>query len=134
MNHLQETFCSHRRLLVVCLLALFAIPVLASELEIRLRTNLTGAVFAGERPAGKAEFEMRNTAKRFSVEVQDIHLPDGTVVSVFVNGTKIGAIRLVAQGGTLFLSSSARQAVPNVTVGSRVAVMYSGVKVLGGQF
>jgi hypothetical protein len=66
---------------------------------------------------------MRNTVKRFTVEVQDIHLPDGTVVSVFANGTKVGAIRLAAQGGTLFLSSAAHQAVPNLTVGSRVAVM-----------
>jgi hypothetical protein len=134
MNHLQEKFSSHRRVLVVCLLALLAIPALASELEIRLRANLTGPVFAGERPSGSAEFEMRNSVKRFEVEVQDIHLPDGTVLSVFVNGTKVGAIRLAAQGGTLFLSSAARQAVPNITVGSRIAVMYSGVKLLGGQF
>jgi hypothetical protein len=134
MNHLQETFRSHRRVLVVCLLALLAVPVLASELEIRLRTNLTGPVFAGEQPAGSAQFEMRNAVKRFAVEVQDIHLPDGTVVSVFVNGTKAGSIKLVAHGGTLFLSSGAGQTVPNITVGSRVAVRYSGVKILGGQF
>lgn len=134
MMQLHEKFRSHQKALIVCLFALLAIPVLASEVEIRLRATLSGPVFAGEKPSGSAEFEMDNSVKRFAVEVQDINLPDGTVVNVFVNGIKAGAIKLVAQGGTLLLSSAAHQTVPNITVGSRVAVMHSGLKILGGQF
>ena len=133
-EQLQEKFRTYQKALIVCLFTLLAIPVLAGELEIRLRATLTGPVFAGEQPSGSAQFEMRKSVKRFSVEVGNINLPDGTVVNVFVNGTKAGAIKLVAHGGTLFLSTAANQTVPNITVGSRVSVIHSGVKILGGQF
>lgn len=134
MKHLHSSFRSHQKVLVICLLALLAVPMLASEIEIRLRATLSGPIFNGEQPAGKAQFEVENGVKRFSVEVDNIDLPAGTAVAVFANGTKVGTIKLVAQGGTLLLSSAAGQTVPNITVGSTVAVKFSGVKILGGKF
>jgi hypothetical protein len=134
MKHLHSSFRSHQKVLVICLLALLAVPMLASDIEIKLRATLTGPVFNGEQPSGKAEFEVENGVKRFSVEVDNLDLPDGTTVAVFANGTKVGVINLVAQGGTLLLSSAAGQTVPNITVGSTVAVKFSGVKILGGKF
>jgi hypothetical protein len=134
MKHLHSSFRSHQKVLVICLLALLAVPMLASDIEIKLRATLTGPVFNGEQPSGKAEFEVENGVKRFSVEVDNINLPDGTAVAVFANGTKVGTIKLVAQGGTLLLSSAAGQTVPNITVGSTVAVRFSGVRILGGKF
>jgi hypothetical protein len=123
-----------RNLVLLALTLSLALPVMASEIKIDLRTALNGPVFNGEQPSGKAEFQMENGAKRFTVEVDNINLPNGTIVSVLVNGSRVGLIKLANQGGTLFLSTGAGQTVPNITVGSTVAVNFSTTKILGGKF
>jgi len=53
----------------------------------------------GEQPKVKAEFQMENGLKRFIVEVEDIDLPNGTLLAVIVNGFRVGSITLVNQVG-----------------------------------
>jgi len=53
----------------------------------------------GEQPKVKAEFQMENGLKRFIVEVEDIDLPNGTVLAVIVNGFRVGSITRVNQVG-----------------------------------
>jgi hypothetical protein len=125
---------SSRVTLALGLVLLMAMPLLAAEIKIDLRTALTGPAFNGEQPKGKAEFQMEQGLKRFIVEVDNINLPNGTVLAVMVNGIRVGSITLVNQGGTLLRSSAARQTVPNITAGTTVAVKFSTTKILGGRF
>jgi len=53
----------------------------------------------GEQPKVKAEFQMENGLKRFIVEVEDIDLPNGTLLAVIVNGFRVGSITRVNQVG-----------------------------------
>jgi hypothetical protein len=125
---------SSRVTLALSLLLLMAVPVLAAEIKIDLRTTLTGPAFNGEQPKGKAEFQMEQGLKRFIVEVDNINLPSGTVLAVMVNGVRVGSITLVNHGGTLLRSSAAGQTVPNITAGTTVAVNFSTTRILGGRF
>ncbi len=125
---------SVRGLLVVALVTALAMPLMASEIKINMRTALTGAAINGKQPKGKAEFQMESDLRRFSVEVDNVRLPNGTVLDISVNGSPVGSITLVAQGGTLFLSSAANQSVPNITVGSTVQASLAGTTVLSGKF
>lgn len=116
------------------IMVLLAAPLLASEARINLRTTLTGPVFNGELPKGKAEFQMESGVKRFIVEVEDIDLPNGTLVGVFVNGVRVGQISLFNHGGTLLRSTAARQTVPNISTGTAVTVKFSTTTILHGKF
>jgi len=42
---------------------------------------------------------MENGLKRFIVEVEDIDLPNGTLLAVIVNGFRVGSITRVNQVG-----------------------------------
>lgn len=134
MTRFTSTNSSSRVTMLVGLALLLAMPLVASEIKIDLRTVLTGPVFNGEQPKGKAEFQMEDGFKRFIVEVEDIDLPNGTVLAVMVNGVRAGSITLVNHGGALLRSSFAGQAVPNITAGSTVAVNFSTTRILGGKF
>ena len=133
MTCLLTNHRSSRVALALGLALLMAIPVVAAEIKIDLRTTLTGPVFDGVQPKGKAEFEMEGS-KRFIVEVNNINLPNGTVLAVMVNGVRVGSITLVNHGGAFFRSSFAGQTVPNVTSGTTVAVNFSTTRILGGRF
>src|SRR5689334_7095136 len=65
---------------------------------IRLRTTLHGPVFNGEKPSGKAEFESESNHVKFSTEVDNVAVSDGTILVVKVNGHKVGTIKIKLQG------------------------------------
>jgi hypothetical protein len=134
MMRFLPTTRSSRVTVFLGLFLLLAMPMMASEIKIDLRTVLTGPVFNGEQPKGKAEFQMEGSLKRFIVEAEDIDLPNGAVLAVLVNGVRVGSITLLNHGGTLLRSSAAGQSVPNITAGSTVAVKFSGTRILGGKF
>lgn len=99
---------------------------------IRLRTRLHGQVFNGEKPHGKAEFEKEDGGKKFSAEVEDIALTDGSVVNVLVDGHKVGTITLQLGAGNLLLTG---KNAPSINVGSRVSIrMPGGQRILTGVF
>ena len=109
--------------------------------ETRLRTNLAGAAIGGKTPGGNAEFrsEPAKGRTRLKVEVQDVNLPAGTMLSVSISHggvvTAAGIITLNAFGfGELELDSQDGDTVPAVVAGDLVIVMNGGVAILSGTF
>ena len=106
----------------------------ASEIE----ADLSGAPIAGVAPKGEAEFDIDASANRdFRVRVENVNLPAGTVLDVFVDGTKVGTITLV--GGLLRseleLKSELGQQIPQISTRTRIVVAtQAGVTIVAGSF
>jgi hypothetical protein len=123
--------------LLATLAALAAVPALANDDEVIINAGLSGAAIGGQTPVGKAEFRQRpGNDLRLEVEVQDVNLPAGTVLNVFVGGQQIGVITLnTLRAGEVELETERGQAVPAVTNGTGVAVRnQSGANIVAGTF
>ena len=85
---------------------------------------------------GKARFRDRGGEQELEVEVEDAHALAGTTVRVFVNGKRVGNIRLNRFGnGQLNLNSDQGEAVPAVKAGTTVRVRTAtGALVVSGSF
>ena len=106
----------------------------SSEIE----ADLSGAPINGIVPKGEAEFEVEDSANReLRVRVENVNLPAGTVLDVFVDGTKVGTITLVAnlQRSELELKTELGQQIPQVSTRTRVVVAtQAGVTIAAGSF
>ena len=124
--------------LLATLAVLAAAPALAGDDEIIINAGLSGPAINGQTPVGKAEFRQRpGNDLRLEVEVQDVNLPAGTVLNVFVGGQQIsGVITLNGfRAGEVELETGRGQAVPAVTNGTPVAVRnQSGANIVTGVF
>jgi hypothetical protein len=98
---------------------------------IRLRTVLHGPVLNGEKPSGKAEFEQENSRRKFSAEVDNVKVANGTVLVVKVNGQRVGKITVQLEGGALLLTG---KRAPSVTKGTRVGIFLGTQRILTGVF
>lgn len=98
---------------------------------IRLRAILHGPPINGEKPKGKAEFEMQNSQKKFSAEADNVNVADGTILVVKVNGHKVGTIKVHLQGVALLLTG---KRAPDVTKGTRVGIFLGTQRILTGTF
>jgi hypothetical protein len=114
---------------------------MASFQNTRTRTPLAGNSIAGELPKAHAEFRNRadRGRTRLNVEVEDVNLPAGTVLTVVFehNGasTTLGTIQLDAfHAGELELNSEDGDMVPAVQPGDTVSVFNGNVKILTGVF
>ena len=105
-----------------------------SEIE----ADLSGAPISGIVPKGEAEFDVEaSTDRDFRVRVENVNLPAGTVLDVFVDGTKVGTITLVGglQRSELELKTELGQQIPQVSTRTRVVVAtQAGVTVVAGSF
>ena len=123
--------------LLATLAALSAAPAYANDDETIIEAGLVGPVLGGSTPHGKAVFRQRpGNDLKLEVEVQDVNLPAGTVLNVFVGGGQIGVITLNAfRAGEVELETERGQAVPAVTNGTAVAVRnQSGANIVTGAF
>ncbi|MET0647143.1 MAG: hypothetical protein ABW208_11020, partial [Pyrinomonadaceae bacterium] len=124
--------------LLATLAVLAAAPALAGDDEIIINAGLSGAAIGGSTPHGKAVFRQRpGNDLKLEVEVQDVNLPAGTVLNVFVGGQQIsGVITLNSfRVGEVELETERGQAVPAVTNGTTVAVRnQSGANIVTGAF
>lgn len=106
----------------------------SSEIE----AELSGAPVNGIVPKGEAEFEVEDSANReFRVRVENVNLPAGTVLDVFVDGTKVGTITLVGnlQRSELELKTELGQQIPQVSTRTRVVIAtQAGVTIVAGSF
>ena len=104
--------------------------------EVRVEARLAGAAINGLTPKGHAKFRSRNGEREFEVEVEKVNLPAGTVLSVLVDGVKVGELQLAATlEGELELESERGTSVPAVTGASTVVVTNAqGQTVLSGTF
>src|SRR5262245_60576022 len=65
---------------------------------INVEANLVGAAINGITPRGEAEFVVKaNGDRKFEVEVENVNLPNGTVLNILVDGTNIGTLTLFNQ-------------------------------------
>ncbi|HEV2704363.1 MAG TPA: hypothetical protein VGV59_00475 [Pyrinomonadaceae bacterium] len=112
-------------------------PTPGNGTEQRFETTLGGARINGVLPQGVAVFRLRaDGSRRFKVEVEDMNLPLGTVLTVLYNGAEVGRITL----GNFFEAELERntndgQFVPTFVPGASVAVAdQTGAILLAGAF
>lgn len=111
-----------------------ALSAPAGRLNITWNINLVGPVFNGAKPVGAAEYEVEGTRRRFSAEADNVNLPDGTSLNVYVGGKLAGSFTLTDSGGVLLLDTFAHQKVPTVNKGTTVAIYYGSTKIVSGKF
>jgi hypothetical protein len=103
-----------------------------------IEADLSGAPINGIVPKGEAEFEVEDSANReFRVLVENVNLPAGTVLDVFVDGTKVGTVTLAGglQRSELQLKTELGQQIPQVSTRTRVVVAtQAGVTIVAGSF
>ena len=139
----SSSLSSFKRAAAACVALLMACaalavgPAFAGDDETIINAGLSGAVINGARPSGKAEFRRRpNNDLKLEVEVEDVNLPAGTVLNVFVNNQSIGTITLNSlRAGEIELETERGQSVPQVNIGTPVAVArQSGTGGVSGVF
>jgi hypothetical protein len=93
------------------LITLSDVPNAAADHCSRGEGTLSGPAIGGKVPSGRARWQGNSFCQplQFEVEVRDVNLPDGTVLSVDAcpSGTAsniVGSIRLRGGAGKLFLS------------------------------
>jgi hypothetical protein len=137
LKRLSHSFAVRATLALLALVASLAVtPTAAAQddgqlVMVRLRAVLHGPIFNGEKPSGKAEFEQQNNRRKFSTEVDNVNVADGTILDVKVNGHKVGTIKVQLQGGALLLTG---KRAPGVTKGTRVSVFLGTQRILTGRF
>ena len=107
--------------------------------DTQLRTRLAGAAIQGKTPEGNAEFRVCRGRTEFKVEVENVNLAAGTILTVSVQHsgvtTSVGQITLSALGfGELDLQSQDGDTVPAVQKGDMVIVSNGGTAILSGVF
>lgn len=129
-----------RRMFTLAAIAMFAAaPALVQaggSDETRLRAQLSGARIDGLTPSGHADFRAGNGRAQLDVQVEDVKVPVGTMLDVYLNNNKIGTIRVEALtlGGELELNSQDGAMVPNVASGSVVVVKMGDRGIVAGVF
>jgi acetamidase/formamidase len=111
----------------------------SNSTEIRLRTLLSGGAIGGKTPSGNADFrsEAARNRSRLNVEVENVNLPDGTVLTVFVShgaAVMVGQIHLRAGFGEMELNSQDGDSVPTIVKGDMVTVNNGATVILTGVF
>jgi hypothetical protein len=142
IHHTTSFISSAKRAALACvallatLAALAAAPAFAAD-ETIIEAGLVGAAIGGQTPHGKAVFRQRpGNDLKLQVEVEDVNLPAGTVLNVFVGGQQIGTLTIdTLRAGRIELETERGQVVPAVTNGSTVAVRnQAGANIVTGTF
>ena|SRR5581483_11160646 len=107
--------------------------------QVRLRTSLAGAAMTGKKPEGNADFRSDGNGRmRLNVEVENVNLPDGTMLTVAIThagvSTTVGTITLRAGENELELDSQHGDAVPMVASGDMITVSNGAAVILAGAF
>jgi len=104
------------------------------RLNITWNINLSGPAFLGAVPVGAAEYEVEGRRRRFSAEADNLNLPNGSRLAVYVAGKLVGTFTLTDGGGVLLLDTFAHQKVPNGLRGTTGAIYYGHTKIVSGKF
>src|SRR5262249_6663403 len=83
-----------------------------------IQATLAGPAINRVTPKGVSESRVRGDRSQFKAQVEDVNLPNGTVLTVRVDGTAVGTLTLVGRRGGLELSSQDGDAVPTIRAGS----------------
>lgn len=130
---------TRRSLALVAILGLGA--ALSAATETRLRTRLAGPRIEGMTPSGSADFRGGAGRARLNVQVEDVNLPAGTEVNVFLISDsvakKLGTITISAaptRGGELELNTQDGEVVPAAEKGDMIVVRHPAGRILAGIF
>ena len=109
------------------------------NVQVRLRTSLAGAAISGKKPEGNADFRMQDGRTRLNVEVENVNLPSGSMLTVMVThsgvATAVGTITLNGQGeAELELDSQHGDSVPVIASGDMISVANGAAVILAGAF
>jgi len=99
------------------------------------RISLTGsAPYANAK--GTAKYKAAGGEREFQVELENARPLAGKTLNVFVNGTRVGSMRVSALGvGRFSRNTDLGQSVPLISAGSRVQIKTTaGVIVVSGSF
>jgi hypothetical protein len=107
-----------------------------SDVVSKIEANLAGAAINGLVPRGEAEARtFQDGNRKFEVHAGSINLPDGTILTVFVDGARAGALRLVGLSGEFEVETRDGQIVPTVNSRTRVVVSdQAGNTIIAGSF
>ena len=124
--------------MLACGLAMALVgPTVYAATETTIQAQLSGPTLNNMVPHGLAENRVRiDGSRRLKVQVEDVNLPAGTVLNVFLNGTSIGSISINSlRQGELQIETNNGQTVPVVTPGALVEVKtQAGTLVVSGAF
>ena len=96
---------------------------------------LTGPTLNGVLPRGFAEYEVHSSRRELEVRVRMVNLPIGTSLSVVVDNAAVGNLIITNSGeGELELRTDNGQTVPNVVIGSTIAIKNGADTILSGVF
>ncbi len=99
-----------------------------------LFAGLSGGTVNGVLPSGFSQFELHSSRIELETRVFQVNVPNGTSLTVTVNGNGVGQIFISGGEGRLRLRSDNGQNVPQVTTGSTVAIVNNGTTILSGVF
>lgn len=107
--------------------------------QVRLRTTLAGAAIQGKKPEGNGDFRSETGRTRLNVEVENVNLPAGTVLTVAIVhagvSTTVGTITLGITGESeLELEAQNGAMVPAIVSGDMVTVSNGASVILAGAF
>jgi len=104
----------------------------------RVRARLNGPAISGEKPSGTAVSRSHDGTNVFRVEVEDVNLPDGTILNVVLihegNRMRAGELKLMNGTGELDLRARDGDQVPKAESGDTVVVRHDQMNVLAGVF
>src|SRR5215471_11621582 len=102
----------------------------------KIEGQLSGAMLNGLVPRGEVELEtFADGSRKFETEVNNVNLPDGTVLNVSIDGTKVGTLTLMGHQGELELKTQNGQTLPEINSRTRVVVSdQAGNTILAGSF
>ena len=117
-------------------LAIANVKVNAGDDEVIVTAFLSGAALNGQFPKGDARHRSRPDGRDFRVQVENVNLPAGTALNVFVNGARIGALTInTFRQGELERNTNDGHVVPVIGDGTTVAVKTAaGSTVASGRF
>jgi hypothetical protein len=132
---MNKIWASFLLTLLVCMTFAVANSNAAGAAETRIKAQLAGAALNGMTPKGRAEFRARATNNQLNVQVENVNLPDGTILNVLVNDAQIGQLSLTLRKGEMQLNSGDGQIVPSLTLGSTIVVTdEAGRTIVAGAF
>ncbi len=97
--------------------------------------GLTGPTLNGVVPRGFSQFEVHSSRLELDTRISQINLPGGTSLSVVVDNVAVGNIILESDGeGEQRLRTDRGETVPNVVVGSTIAIRNGATTILSGVY
>lgn len=100
-----------------------------------LFAGLSGPTLNGVVPRGFSQFEIHSSRLELDTRINQINLPGGTSLSVFVDNVSVGSMILESDGeGEQRLRTDRGDTIPNVVAGSTIVIKNGNMTILSGVY